>query len=474
MTIGNLSIKERDIYKMFNYVRIADSEFDALTADTSAVNKERIKKVLTRRIKRQRTCQFLTYGSAAVAMVLLCLAGIGMALPSFADNVPVLNSIIQMLNDSGGFHGAYAEYSKIVNTSVTDNGLTLTVNEVVADDSRLIIGYTVKSANKIRSLGDIGLTDSLKINGKYYSSVGSGEGEYLDDYTYAGYEEVHPQALQQAATFNVDLDVFEIAGQHGKWDFAFSASKDELSKQSIVFRPKNVLDFPNSVATVDRVVFSPIDTSIFVSGKYKVPRTAYTPGGIIFDYDYWLVYDDQGVELVPKSVGGGSSNGQSFQSEMDFDIMTAIPKYLTVIPCKITPSMEGGGAVGSAMSVTRGLESQEVSSAIDGAYPIVLAQGKMGRLIIWDVKTGNDQTTVEFTAEGIAPYVQATELYLKDDQGETLAAANHTLRRNDHQPDEFTVIFPGLDPHKRYSLATNNFANFEIRDDLQFRIELVQ
>jgi hypothetical protein len=473
MTIGDLDIKERDIYKMFNYVQFEESEFDALTADTSAVNKERINKVLIRRIKHQRTCQFLTCGSAAVALVLLCLAGIGMALPSFADNIPVLNSIIQMLNDRSGFHGAYAEYSKIVNTSVTDNGLTLTVNEVVADDSRLIIGYAVKSTNKIRSLGDIGLTDSLKINGKYYSSVGSGTGEYLDDYTYAGYEEVHPQALQQATTFNVDLDVFEIAGQRGKWDFAFSASKDELSKQSIVFRPKNVLDFPNSVATIDRVVFSPIDTAIFISGKYKVPRKTATPGSI-FDYDYWLVYDDQGVELVPKTVGGGTSNGQNFECEMDFDKMAGIPKYLTVIPCKITPAMEGGGAVGGPMSVTKGVEPQEVSSAMDGVYPIVLAQGKLGRLIIRDVRTGNSQTTVEFTAEGMAPYLQATELYLKDDQGETIASENYTLRRNDQKPDEFTVVFPALDPHKRYSFATNNFANFEIRDDLQFRIELVQ
>jgi len=471
MNSKNYGLTEKDIYRLFNHVRFEDGELGDLTADADAVPKERIKQALTGRIRRQRTVKLLTSGLAAAALVFFCLIGIGTALPSLAANVPVLNSIIQALNDRSGYHGAYADYSQIVNKSVTSNGLTLTINEVLADDSKLIVGYTVQGVDKINNLGDICLVSNTKINGKLYSSTGGGAGKFLDEYTYVGYEDVHPQPMVAAQVLNINFNVFEIAGRSGRWNFAFSASKDELSKQSIVFRPNNVLDFPSSRATVDRVVFSPIDTAIFISGKYKTPKKAGTPYSII-DYDYWLVYDDQGVELVPKSVGGGSSDGQNMNCEMDFDSVKDIPKYLTVIPCKITPSMEGGGEVGGPMTVTRGIEPKEVSHIIDGTYPIELAQGKLGRLIIRGIKTVDNKTTVEYTAEGMAPYFQGTNLFIKDDRGEIVVAENYNIRRNDQQPNEFTLEFPALDPNRRYTIYTNFFDNVAIRDDLKFRIEL--
>ncbi len=474
MNSKNHGLTEKDIYRLFNHVRFEDGELGDLTADAGVAPKERIKKTLVRKIRRQRTVRSLTSGLAAAALVVLCLVGIGTALPSFADNVPLLNSIIQTLNDRSGYHGAYAEYSQIVNKSVTSNGLTLTINEVMADDSKLIVGYTVQGVDKIINNYDtVWLDSDIKINGKYFSSTGGGAGKFLDDYTYVGYEDVHPQPMAAAQILNVDFNVFEIAGRRGRWNFAFSASKDELSKQSIVFRPNNLLDFPNTRATVDRVVFSPLDTAIFISGKYKTPQKAATPYSII-DYDYWLVYDDRGVELAPMGVGGGSSDGQKFNCEMDFDRVQDIPKYLTVIPCKFTPSMEGGGTVGGVMTVTRGIEPKEVSKIIDGVYPIELAQGKLGRLIIKGIKTADNKTTVVYTAEGMAPYFQGTNLHIKDDRGEDVIPENYNIRRNDQQPNDFTLEFPALYQNRRYSIYTNSFDNFEIRDDLKFRIELTQ
>lgn len=473
MNNKNYGLTEKDIYRLFNHVRFEDGELGDLTADAGAVPTERIKKALTGKIRRQRTVKLLTSGLAAAALVVLCLIGIGTALPSFADNVPLLSSIIQVINDRSGYHGAYAEYSQIVNKSVTSNGLTLTINEVLADDSKLIVGYTVKGVDKINNYGDVWLNSDIKINGKLYSSVGGGAGKFLDDYTYVGYEDAHPQPMVAAQVINVDFNVFEIAGRRGRWNFAFSASKDELSKQSIVFRPNIVLDFPNTLATIDRVVFSPLDTSIFISGKYKAPQKAVMPHSII-DYDYWLVYDDRGVELVPRGVGGGSSDGQNLNCEMDFDRVKDIPKYLTVIPCKFTPSMEGGGPVGGAMTVTRGIEPKKISHIIDGTYPIELAQGKLGRLIIRGIKTADNKTTVEYTAEGMAPYFQGTNLFIKDDRGEDVIPENYNIMKNDQKPNEFTLEFPALDPNRKYSICTTTFDNFEIRNDLKFRIELNQ
>ncbi len=66
-----------------------------------------------------------------------------------------MNSIIQKLNNKYGNKGDYAKYSEIINKSVSNNGITITINEVIADDSKLIIGYTLKGDKKIKRFRSI-------------------------------------------------------------------------------------------------------------------------------------------------------------------------------------------------------------------------------------------------------------------------------------------------------------------------------
>jgi len=79
---------------------------------------------------------------------------------------------MQILNNKYGNKGDYAKYSEIINKSVSNNGITITVNEVIADDSKLVISYTLKSDKKIKDLEVFGLGRFLKINGKTFSSRG--------------------------------------------------------------------------------------------------------------------------------------------------------------------------------------------------------------------------------------------------------------------------------------------------------------
>lgn len=475
MNNKELNLEEKDIYKLFNQIKLEESEFNAVDEEAHTIQKERIKKNLKKKIKIKNNLKILKYSSAAAAVGLACLIGIGTAYPAFAENIPILSSISQILNDKFGFHGDYTKYSQVVNKSVTDKGITVTINEALADDSKLILGYTIKSNKKIEGLEVVGLSRFLKINGKTFGSTGSGTGNYIDDYTYVGSDEIHTTLPKNSDRFNVDLNVTDIMGIKGKWNFAFSVSKDGLSKQSTVFKPNNKLDFPDSNVTIDKVVFSPIDTAIFVSGNYKDKNRK--QDGHTFDYDNWIAFDDKGIELIPKGGGGTSdSHKQTFQSEMDFVNMKNTPKYLTIIPCKITPSAGGGVSVdenGKETPIT--LETQkpeEISKIIDGVYPIVLPQGKFGKLIINEINTENNTTTVKFTAEGKAPYFQAADLLIKDDKGEVVKVKHYTIREDEQKPNEFTKVFEGLNPNKKYTIFTNDFSNVELREDLKFNIQL--
>jgi len=469
-------LKEKDLYKLFNEIKIEEREFENMDEEISSIQKERIKKGLNRKIRVGNNLKALKYGSIAAAIILVSMVGIGMASPAFAENIPVLSSITQTLNNKFGFYGEYTKYSQMINKSVTDNGVTLTINEVLADDSKLILGYTIRSDKKINNLELEGLSRFLTINGKTSGSNGSATGNYVDDYTYVGTEEIHTTIPQNSDTFNINLNVKEIGVIKGNWKFAFSVSKQELLKNTTVFKPNNKIDFPDSSVTVDKVVFSPIDTSIFISGNGKNKNLKPGPDGM-FDYNYWIAFDDKGVELTPKDDGGEFDfNTNKFSYEMEYVKTKSIPKYLTIIPCKITPS--GGGGVssdknGKETPITIKInQPKEISRIIDGVYPIELSQGKMGKLIINEIKTENNKTTVRYTAEGKAPYFQAESLLIKDDQGKDIKIEDYNIRKDEQNPNEFTKVFEALDTNKKYSIYTNDFSNVEFREDLKFNINL--
>lgn len=477
MNNTNLNLEEADIYKLFNEVKLEESEFNNMGEEIPEITKERLKENLNKKIKSKKNFKTLKYGSLAAAISLISIIGIGTVSPAFAENIPVLSSITQTLNDKFGFHGEYQKYSQMLNKSVTDNGVTLTINEVLADDSKLILGYTIKSNKKIEDLQVVGLSRFLQINGNSFGSGGSAVGNYIDDYTFVGSEEIHTTLPQGSKKINISLNVDDIMGIKGKWNISFTASKEELLRNSNVFKPNNKIDLPDSNVTIDKVVFSPIDISIFINGNSKNKNVKSGPNGW-FDYNYWIAFDDKGVELTPKGLGGGHFDSKTgvFTSEMTYVKMNYIPKFLTIIPCKITPSAGGGVSVdenGKETPLT--IETKKptkISKVIDGVYPIELSQGKMGKVIIKEIKTENNKTTVKYTTEGKAPYFQAKSLWIEDSNGKEVEFKSYDIRKDGEKSNEFTSEFEALDPNKKYIIYTDDFSNVEFREDLKFKIEL--
>lgn len=476
MNNKNFNLEEKDIFKLFNEIKIEESEFDDMDDEVSDIQVEKIKKNLNKRIKGQRNLKVAKHGSIAAAIGLISIIGIGTASPAFAKNIPILNSITQTLNEKFGGHGDYAKYSQVVNKSATDNGVTLTVNEVIADDSKIILGYTIKSNKKIEDLEVVGLSKFLMINGKHLGSGGGAIGNYVDDCTFVGSEEIHAALPQDSKQYDISLNVDSIMNIKGKWNIAFTASKDELVKKSEVFKLNKKVDLKDEDITVDKVVMSPIDTSIFIIGNYKNKTLEGPESGVTDDY---IAFDDKGVELIGKggSFGSGTIGGKEFKSELYLQNQKRTPKYLTLVPCKITASRGGGVSVDLKTGketpiIVQTKEPNKISKVIDGVYPIELSQGSMGRVTIKEIKTENNKTTVKYTVKGKAPYFQAQNLWIEDSNGKEVDFKSYDIRKDEQKPNEFIREFKALDPNKKYTIFTNDFSNVEFREDLKFKIDL--
>ena len=469
MSDKDLPLEEKDILKLLNYFRLDEEELDSAGYEVPEWQRERIKKKLKGKIRSIRSWKILRLGSIAAVILLAAVIALETTSPVWARNLPLVNSVLQMFNDKFGYQGDYAAYSQLVDKSVTDQGITVTINEALADDTKITLGYTIKSGVKIEAK-DLWLADlfeATKVNG---SNLGGGgaRGEFIDDFTYVGSSEFDYAPSVFFNKLKVDINVKEILGVTGNWDFAFTVSKDELIKNSTVFNPKVKVDLPDQVLTIDKVVLSPIDTTIFYSGVYK-DQDINNRGS----HYSWIAFDDQGAELAPKSASQGGIG--PFTGSMQFEKTNGLSRYLTVIPYlhslpkDVKVSLEPKA---QKTQVAQTIEIPSESRVLDGKFPLELPQGKLGKLIIKDIANEKGETIIRYTAVGKAPYHQGKALYIKDAAGEHVAAKNYDIRRDAAHPEEFTKVYPLLDLSKGYHACTSRFEYEEFLENCQFTIEL--
>lgn len=473
MSDKDLLLEEKDILKLLNYFRLDEDEegLDPAGDEVPEWQRERIKKKLNRKIRITQSFKILRIGSIAAVILLAAVIAIETTSPVLAKNIPLVNSVLQMFSDKFGYQGEYAAYSQLVDKSVTDHGITVTINEALADDTKFIFGYTIKSDSKIENK-DLNLADLFmvtKVNGSRLMGGGA-RGEFIDDFTYVGSGEFEYDASSFFNKLKVDINIKEMLGVEGNWKFAFTVSKDELVNNSTVFNTSIKVNLPDREITIDKVVLSPIDTTIFYSGVYKDPEIKQK--GFASTHYQWIVFDDQGVELAPKSAGEGGGIG-SFTGSMQFEKTIGIPHYLTVIPyvnilTNVKVNLEPND---QETQVAQTIKIPSESRVLDGKFPFELSQGKMGKLIIKDIVTENGETVIRYTAEGKAPYHQGSAFYIS---GENVAAKNYDIRRDAAHPNEFTKVYPLLDFSKGYYACTSRFENEELLEDCKFTIELKQ
>lgn len=408
--------EEKDILELFNYINIDKDEEENLDLNMDNLRKKKLKKNLLKQVKGKRTRKSFKHKAIAASLI-IAAALIGVNIPAFAKNILEFKSVIQALVGYGvPKKGEYEKYSNSINKSVTDNGITLTINEVVCDDTELMIAYAIKTQDNIKKMVKevkeatgmyFSLGQYIKIDDKEPRGGSSSDGKYLDRNTYINSDSIDIGDMNLKNKFNVNLNVNNIYGVKGNWNFKFSLWKDEISKHINVFKPNKKVNFNDALVNVEKVRFTPINTTITVTGNYKDKsqeaskkrqeafKKEMAAGQNLYGYDEWFILDDKGNEIIFK--GHSSSNvedssSKDFAYDLKFVNSKHILKYLTVIPYRDIFSKNNSPI-------------QETYKNINGVYPIELLQRKMGKIIIKEIKTYKDKMIVKYKVEGKAPFL---------------------------------------------------------------------
>lgn len=157
-----------------------------------------------------------------VIAAVLALA-VGSTIFSTAFGEDVLATVKLAIFDIGNYLGInkdLEDYKTVINSSVSKNGITIQLNEVIVDKDEIIVSTTIKSDERLDEAG-INVLGDVYINGRQVSNSAGGSSKVIDEYT----EENVISYNVENDIVNGDLDI-EIV-----YDKAYYFYKDNKEKR---------------------------------------------------------------------------------------------------------------------------------------------------------------------------------------------------------------------------------------------------
>ncbi|CDM69881.1 hypothetical protein CM240_2764 [Clostridium bornimense] len=246
----------------------------------------------------------------AITVVIVGSIGITLSGTSFGERV--LANIGLEAFDIGNYIGVnknLKDYTTVVDSSVTKNGITVQLNEVILDRDELIVSTTTKIDTAIESNESLLVFGDVYINGKKISEGAEGSKEQIDQYTmesilkYNLKDDLPNGELDIKIKYREALLSRENSNSEeikGPWEFEFKASGDTLVAKTTNIKLNNSFKLDNGQKVIlNEYRSNDVGTKIYYDMKDKDEA-----------YDIILRgYDDLGNEVSFYSSYEGKNDG---------------------------------------------------------------------------------------------------------------------------------------------------------------------
>lgn len=135
-------------------------------------------------------------GGTAASIALFIVVGISK--PTIASKIPTLQSVFEEIQENISSSGKYGKYATSINESIINNGVEVTLSEVVCDGESLYVSFIIESEKPFRNVGYDIVESQILYEGKgkvNYTNenldnggIAGIEGEFIDDNTFVGVE----------------------------------------------------------------------------------------------------------------------------------------------------------------------------------------------------------------------------------------------------------------------------------------------
>lgn len=277
-------------------------------------------------------------GLAVAACIAVCLLALGTG-PFRTEVRAAAKTLTYNIGELLGTNENLTPYENIVNYSVTNADVTITLNSVILEDDVLYVSTTeTKEPQSDLNMEEVSLLGSLFVNGKYIENSSSGVLEPSEDgngrESLIGYnlgrhfkkEDMDVELILEDASHTLD----------GNWKFEFHANGEQLSEQTQEIATDIHYSLPDGTQ-VDLTAYtsSPIGQKIY----YKTAGSS--------DYDMKL----EGTDDLGNPVSFYVSHATKSEGRFNIDRLTGLISpdagALTLTPY-ISPSPKKSGRTESS------------------------------------------------------------------------------------------------------------------------------
>ena len=349
------------------------------------------------------------------------------------------------------------QYVQVVNKSKKHDGVEFRLDTVVADDSYIIVNYTVISDKKISELKNgeelqknVSMANPfvrLLKGSKEVFDDGNMESEatFVSDYELKGMMRFRVGKYDIKDKTELTVDTWEVFGIEKDWSINFELDKKSTDKishkynvdksQTIISNIEhkgNTIEIKNKF-TVDNITLAPMGNTITITEEVDSLEMESLP----YIGDKFVLLDDENnqLDVLINGVSVPDKPNKPITSSYEFLLSNPNTKYITVVPYGYENQTEN-----------KLLGSKEIND-----LPIDFKISKYGNVKIDSLEITDDRVKYSYTKEGIIPYL--SDLVFCDENGEVLLFEDSYSKKSVDRENNRVDVIINLESNKDKSIA---------------------
>lgn len=307
-----------NIDSLINDIKIPEGIDLAVKKGIERGRREKQKKVSSRN-------KYKNIAIAATAAIFIATA-VGVMGRELVKATPGMESVFKLVKYGymGQHFDEYEQFSTSVYKTVENNGIKVTIAEIVIDDNTVAVTSIIEGENLRESMGGMG---GIYLNGKSVRSYGERDKKIGDNKLISiSYANISEMDLPKEV--DVKINIGWINEVEGPWEFKFKVSKADEATKSKVINLDKTIKLPSSTLKLEKMVISPLGNTINYSGVFDNLNTSEFYDIGIYDF---VVIDDRG-RILESSGDSGYASDWEYYSRIEIRNDLSKVKSLRVVP----------------------------------------------------------------------------------------------------------------------------------------------
>ncbi|MBN3523603.1 DUF4179 domain-containing protein [Paenibacillus apiarius] len=367
--------------------------------------------------------------AAAAILIIGGTLASGFVSPVMAETlkkVPFIGQIFETLGDEGLQNANRKGLSAPAHFTAADQGITLTITEVLYDGVQVVLGIQEESENALPALDDSWDRYEIELRDYYadVSDIWTHKATRMISKTPAQnigilkFESVHGLEAERDAKlpdeFTVPFSIKQVGEVSGNWEFNVPVKINDSQTQKILPEETKQVNNGKGSITLQSVISTPLGTEV----RFQIAEDS-SPDKQKKNWSGWnssyILMDENGY-IIPSMGGKGGPGAQTDNStvtmEFAFDY-APLPEHAKKLIFK--PYYPGKRYGDNTVIVD------------PNALPVTVQQGEIGSITIRSIAFNPDKTVLHFDVEGNSPEDQTNAILLIQD-GERVWYRNKLLK----------------------------------------------